>query len=58
MTYYERYKIALEKAKKVEKMPIPEERKEEMYRELGAWIETDKGVEELPFPFGEKPRKI
>lgn len=58
MTIYERYKIALGKAKEVEKMPISEYRKEEIYRNLGEWINTEKTIEEMPFPFGKKPRKI
>lgn len=58
MTYRERYKIALEKAKKVEKMPFSQYKKEEIYRNLGEWINTDKTVEEMPFPFGKIPRKI
>lgn len=58
MNTYQRYKIALEKAKEIEKMPLPEYKKEEIYRNLGEWINTEKTVEEMPFPFGKKPRKI
>lgn len=56
MNTYQRYKIALEKAKEVEKMPINEDKKREFYNNLGNWINSEE--EELPFPFGKKPRKI
>lgn len=58
MSIYERYKIALEKAKMVEKLNMPALKKQEVYRELGEWIDTDKTIEELPFPFGKRPQKI
>lgn len=56
MTTYQRYKIALEKAKMVEKMPINEKKKQEFYSNLGKWIDSEE--EDLPFPFNKTPRKI
>ena len=56
MTIYNRYRIALEKAKMVEKMPINESKKQEIYNNLGNWINSEE--EDLPFPFGKTPRKI
>lgn len=56
MTIYQRYKIALEKAKEVEKMPISEDKKREFYSNLGNWIHSEE--EDLPFPFNKTPRKI
>lgn len=56
MAIYDRYKIALEKAKMVEKMQISEEKKQEIYSNLGEWINNNE--KELPFPFGKTPRKI
>lgn len=53
---YERYKIALAKAKEVECMNMSEYRKQELYMKLGEWIESDE--EELPFPFGKTPKRI
>lgn len=58
MSIYERYQIALEKAKMVEKLNIPALKKQEIYSRLGEWINTDKTIEELPFPFGKRPHKI
>lgn len=56
--YAQRYQIALAKAREVEKMNMPESKKEETYRKLAEWIDTDKDIDELPFPFGTKPHKI
>ena len=53
---YNRYEIALEKAKEVEKMNMSEWRKQEIYNNLGSWINSEE--EELPFPFGKTPKKI
>lgn len=59
MKEYEKYQIAMEMAKKVEKMPLSEEKKSEIYSNLGQWVsDKEKGLEEMPFPFGKKPRKI
>ena len=59
MSTYERYQIALEKSKQLKKMNISEYRKNEISMKLGQWIdEKEKGINELPFPFGTKPRKI
>ena len=58
-TYKKRYDIALEKAKLVDRMNIPDSKKEEIYRRLAEWIEDlEKDIEDLPFPFGKKPVKI
>lgn len=56
MTIYDRYRIALEKAKLVERMPINESKKQEIYSNLGEWVNNNE--KELPFPFGKTPRKI
>lgn len=56
MTTYDRYKMALEKAKMVEKMPISDKKKQEFYYNLGVWIDSEE--EDLPFPFNKIPRKI
>jgi hypothetical protein len=56
MTTYQRYKIALEKAKMVEKMPINEKKKQEFYSNLGKWIDSEE--EDLPFPFNKIPIKV
>ena len=56
MKIYDRYKMALEKAKMVEKMPISEKKKQEFYSKLGNWIESEE--EDLPFPFNKIPRKV
>lgn len=59
MKEYEKYQIAMEMAKKVEKMPLSEEKKSEIYSNLGQWVnDKEKGLEEMPFPFSKKPRKI
>ena len=58
MTQYERYKIAFEKAKELEKLNMPALKKQEIYSRLGKWINTDKTIEELPFPFGKTRVKI
>ena len=59
MEEYEKYKIAMAKAKEVEKMPLSEEKKSEIYSNLGQYVnDKEKGLEEMPFPFGKKPRKI
>lgn len=58
MSIYERYQIALEKSKMVEKLNIPALKKQEIYNRLARWIDTDKTIEELPFPFGKRPHKI
>lgn len=56
MTTYQRYKIAVEKAKMVEKMPISENKKQEFYSKLGNWIHSEE--KDLPFPFNKTPRKV
>ena len=53
MATYDRYKIALEKAKMVEKMQISEEKKQEIYSNLGEWINYRSHLEKHP----EKSRK-
>lgn len=59
MTEFERYEIALKKSNMVQKMDLPAWRKDEICCNLGKWIhEKEKGIDELPFPFGTKPRKI
>ena len=59
MTEYEKYKIAIKKAKEVEKMPFTEEKKLEICSNLGQWVnDKEKDLDEMPFPFGTKPRKI
>ena len=56
MGTYDRYKIALEKAKMVERMPINENKKQEFYNKLGNWIDSEE--EDLPFPFNKIPVKV
>lgn len=56
MTTYQRYKIASEKAKMVEKMPISEKKKQEFYNNLGNWIDSEE--KDLPFPFNKTPKKV
>ena len=52
----EKYEIAIKKAKEVEKMQISEEKKQEIYSNLGEWVNNNE--KELPFPFGKTPKKI
>ena len=59
MLIRQRYEIARAKADELRKLNMPQTKKDESYVRLAQWIEDiDKDTDELPFPFGKKPRKI